>query len=288
MSWFFLSLLSAVSFATADALTKRYYSDLSPYEMGLTRLTYTLPWLFGAVFFVPPAHPDRVFFICLACGLPLEALAFYCYMKAIKISPLSLSLPFLAFTPLFIILTGRLILGERLSAPGIIGIILIVIGSYFLNLSRIKTGIFEPVQAIFREPGSWLMLLAAFIYSLTATIGKVGIQHSNPYFFGIFYFVAFAFMMMACVPFVPDVTPRTLITKPIAGFLLGAAMALMIFSHTLAISMVEAAYMISIKRSSLIFGVLFGALWFREEKIAERLTGALIMISGVFLIGFFG
>ena len=56
----------------------------------------------------------------------------------------------------------------------------------------------------------------------------------------------------------------------------------------LAISMTNVAYMISLKRTSLLFGVLYGALWFKEEKIAERLMGAIIMILGVFLIGWFG
>ena len=45
MLWFPLSLLSALTLATADALTKRFFGNLSPYEMGTIRLIYTLPWL---------------------------------------------------------------------------------------------------------------------------------------------------------------------------------------------------------------------------------------------------
>jgi uncharacterized membrane protein len=77
-------------------------------------------------------------------------------------------------------------------------------------------------------------------------------------------------------------------TKPSVGLLIGAIYAIMIFSHMLAISMVQAAYMISIKRMSLLFGVLYGAFLFKEDKIAERMTGAFIMVCGVLIIGFFG
>jgi drug/metabolite transporter (DMT)-like permease len=52
----------------------------------------------------------------------------------------------------------------------------------------------------------------------------------------------------------------------------------------MAIAQVEAAYMIAVKRLSLLFGVLYGAWWFGEENIRERLAGAAIMIAGVFLI----
>ena len=141
MDWFFLSLLSAFCMATADALTKRYYQSLPPYGMGLMRLVFSVPWLAAALFFIPMVKPDRVFYICLAVGLPLEALAFFCYMKAIRLAPLSLCLPFLAFTPAFLIVTGWIVLGETVGQKGVIGILLIVIGSYVLNLSKMKLGL---------------------------------------------------------------------------------------------------------------------------------------------------
>lgn len=208
-------------------------------------------------------------------------------MKALKVSPLSLTLPFLAFTPAFIIVTGRILLGEKLSFPGIMGIFLIVIGSYCLNLSHIKAGFFAPLAAIIKEPGPRLMLFVSFIYSITSVIGKMGILHSNPYFFGVTYFTALTILMSSFAPFVPGVKVGSVAGFPLKGLILGSAQALMIFSHMLAISLIQAAYMISIKRTSLLFGILYGAYLFKEERIGERLFGASIMISGVFCIGWF-
>jgi drug/metabolite transporter (DMT)-like permease len=287
MLWLPLSLLAALTLATTDAMIKRFFSDLSPYEMAMIRLMYTLPWLIGSLFFVHLECPDRTFFIAVASALPFEICALYCYMKAIKVSPLSLTLPFLAFTPAFIILTGRIVLGEKLNPIGIAGIILIVIGSYCLNISRVKGGLFDPVKAIFREPGSRLMLLVSFIYSITAVIGKVGTLHSSPYFFGSTYNIALAIVMTALMPFMQGVTVKRLTRFSLKGMTIGAIYAVTIFSHFLAISQVEAAYMVSVKRISLLFGILYGAWWFREEKIGERLFGAVIMLAGVFVIGFF-
>ncbi len=287
MLWLPLSLLAAFALATADAVTKRYFSDLSPYEMAMIRLIYTLPWLASSLFFIPSASPDRFYFIAVASAAPLEICALYCYMKAIKVSPLSLTLPYLAFTPVFIIVTGRIFLGEQLSLAGIAGIILIVSGSYSLNLAHIKGGLFAPIGAVFKEQGSWLMLLVSFIYSITSVLGKIGVMHSNPYFFGSTYFIVLAFLMTAIMPFIRGASIKRLTCFPFKGAAIGAVYAVMVFSHMLAISQVEAAYMISVKRVSLLFGILYGAWWFREERIAERLLGAVIMLLGVFIIGFY-
>ena len=257
--------------------------------MGLIRLGYTLPWMLTSLLFIPLLIPDSTFWLCILTGLPLEALAFYCYMKALKVSPLSLTVPFLAFTPGFIILTGWMILGEKISTGGLWGIILIIAGAYSLNLSHTKYGLAGPLMAIFRELGSRLMLLVSFIYAFTSVIGKLAIIHSNPYFFGVVYNIALTSLMVFFLPAAMNAGSRkNLIKKPLVGLILGAIVAVEIFSHMLAVSLTNVAYMISLKRMSLLFGVVYGALLFKEEKIMERLAGAIIMIAGVFLIGWFG
>jgi drug/metabolite transporter (DMT)-like permease len=288
MDWLFLSLSAAFFSATADAVTKKNFSCLSAYEMGTVRYGYTLPWLAISFLFIPVPALDRHYFLSLACGLPLELLAVLCYMEAIKRSPLSLTLPFLAFTPLFLILTGWIVLGETITWSGALGIFLITLGSYCLNLSRTRDSLLGPVRAVVKEPGSMLMMLVALLYSVTSVIGKAGVLHSSPWFFGTTYNIGLSLLMLLTFRFTPGARTGHLVSKPMAGLLLGGVYAAMIFSHFLAISLVQAAYMISIKRMSLLFGVLYGAFLFREQKITERFTGAVIMAVGVLIIGFSG
>ena len=286
--WLPLSLLAALASATSDALLKRGFVHLSPFGMGAIRLAYTLPWLAAALLFIEWPAVDRTFFLAIACGLPLEILALLCYMRAIKVSPLSLTLPFLAFTPAFLVVSGRIILGETLTWRGILGIALIVAGSYCLHLSEMRSGFLQPFRAIAREPGSRLMLLVAAVYSVTSAIGKVGVLHSSPAFFGIVYFCSLGAAMLVMVPLVPGTSVRSLGARPLAGLAVGAVYAVMVFSHMAAISMVQAAYMIAVKRTSLLVGVLYGALLFREGHIRQRLVGAAVMVAGVLVIGFSG
>lgn len=285
MLWLPLSLIAAFASATADALLKKHFLDLSAYGMGVVRLAYTLPWLALALLFIPWPAVDRMFFTAIACGLPLEILALLCYMKALKVSPLSLTLPFLAFTPVFLIVSGRFILHETLTLQGMFGIMLIVAGAYCLHLSETRTGLLAPFKAIARETGSLLMLLVAAIYSITSAIGKVGVLHSSPAFFGIVYFCCLGIIMLLLMPVIPGLTARSIGSKPMAGLAVGAVYAVMVFSHMSAISMAPAAYMIAVKRTSLLIGVIYGGFLFKEGRFLDRLAGSAIMLCGVFVIG---
>ena len=42
--------------------------------------------------------------------------------------------------------------------------------------------------------------------------------------------------------------------------------------------------MIAVKRTSLLFGILYGALFFREPGLARRLPAGALMVAGVALI----
>jgi hypothetical protein len=49
---------------------------------------------------------------------------------------------------------------------------------------------------------------------------------------------------------------------------------------------VEVAYMIAVKRTSLLLGILYGALVFKEAGLAGHALAGGLMLVGVFLIAF--
>ena len=188
-TWVLLSLISAFTLATSDAFTKKALAKGNEYLVGLFRLLFSLPFLLCLLFFVPAPRLDREFYIAFAFALPLEIAAWVFYIRALKISPLSLTLPFLSLTPVFLIVVSYAILGERVSLQGGIGILCLAAGSYVLHFHKMEKGILEPFRAIIKEKGSVLMIFAAFIYSITSSLGKMAIIHSSPLFFGIVYFI---------------------------------------------------------------------------------------------------
>jgi uncharacterized membrane protein len=282
MAWLLFALLTAFSLATADTLSKRRLRDTNEYVIAWVREGYALPFLVLVLLFIPIPDLDRTFWFTVLILLPLEITAILLYVKAIRVSPLSLTIPFMALSPAFIILIAFLFLGELPDLSGLVGVFLIVVGAYVLNAKISRKGLFEPIRAIGRERGSVLMIIVAFIYSITSTLAKVAVQHSSPIFFSFFYPFILT-IILSCIIGYRGLF-RKVVSRPMSFLAIGFFTAIMVISHFVALSLTDVVYMISVKRTSLIFSVIYGWLIFYEENIKERLIGSVIMVAGVVLI----
>jgi len=288
MHWISLTLLSAFFLATADTLSKRYLSHYRPGELVLVRFGVSGALLLPLLLWQSWPPLPAAFWGWIAISLPLELIAMWLYMLAIRDAPLSLTLPYLTFTPVFNTLTGYLLLGETVSWRGFSGILLVVLGAWLLNLKSAHGGIrmklLAPFRAITRERGSRLMLVVAAIYSLTSVTSKGAMLQVTPGFFGPFYFVLLG-STSAVVFASRDVSSwRALSRHPVAHLGIGFFMAAMVVTHFYAIAHIEVAYMVAVKRTSLLFGILYGAWLFGETGLQKNLVAGLLMLMGVLLI----
>ena len=285
MLWILFAFITAFALSTADALSKRAMTQSNEYVIAWVREGYALPFIAIAFFFIPIPNLDTTFWISVLILLPLEITALILYVKAIKLSPLSITIPFMALSPVFIIVIAFFLLGERPDTSGFVGILLITIGTYLSNAKASNIGLLGPIKAIANEKGSVLMVIVAVIYSITSTIGKIAVQHSSPIFFGFFYPLLLT-VVLSMVVGVKGILPHV-ISRPVTFLIIGIFTAIMILSHFLAISMADVAYVISIERTSLIFSVLYGRLIFKEINVTERLLGSILMLAGIVSITVF-
>jgi len=286
MGWIFLALSSAFFLATSDAFAKKAVQNSNEYLVAWFRLVFTLPVLVTTLVIIPWPALDKDFYTAFFVALPIELITIILYIKALKLSPLSLTVPFLSLTPLFLIAVSYFILNEEVSFTGGIGILLIAAGSYTLNSDEMKKGLLEPFRAITREKGSLLMICVALLYSITSSLGKMAIEHSSPLFFGATYFIALNIAFVPVGIFMGRNNLKDFFNKRKYGslFMPGILYALMIITHMEAIKLTRVAYMISVKRTSLLMGVLYGYFLFHEGNIRGRLLGAALMFAGFVLV----
>ncbi len=282
MDWFILSLLTGLSVASQDAWVKKFFSNFNPYEMAVIPMIFSLPVFILLLCFVDVPALDKTFTISFILSIPLNALSIILYMSAIRRSPLSLTLPYLAFSPMFMIFTGYIFLGEIPDTTGIAGVIVICIGAWILNLNGGLNLIFAPFQALTKERGSLIMVFVSFLFSVAAPVGKMAILHSSPEFFSVSFFIVLTIFM--CICFYSKISYSGISKEPVTGLVAGILFACHVLFHGFAVSLVNVTYMISIKRFSVIFGIIYGRLFFKEENTIYRMTGALVMISGAALI----
>ena len=197
MHWFVLALGSAFFMTTEGVLSKVLMQKNDRWTAGwlqcaLSALFLTLIlWECTAIVF------SRELVILLIILMPLEMLAYWLYLTAIQIAPVSLTFPFLSFTPVFTILTAWLFLGESVSLQGAGGIVLVSLGAYLLQANLVRESVFAPIKAVFTNPGPRAMLAAALIYSITSTLGKKGVLLVGPRPFAVFYMALFAAVLAA-------------------------------------------------------------------------------------------
>ncbi|MDM7202834.1 MAG: DMT family transporter [Thermodesulfobacteriaceae bacterium] len=290
MEWIFFSILAGFFVALSDALNKKYWGREGYVKMALARTLGSLPFLLH-LFLYLTFYEKKFIYLSLdflentAILLGLEILATLFYMRAIEISALSKSLPFLSFTPIFIVFTGYILLGERITIVGLLGIILIITGAYLINLQKIREGFLAPFRGIWEERGSLFILVTAFIYGITSVLGKRGIIMSDPLYFAGFYFSVLSFFTPLVLKMVYRIKIWEVVSKNLKGLVLvGGTQALMCVSHMIALSLVETAYMIALKRTSILFAVVLGGLIFKEQQIPLRFSAAFIMFLGILII----
>jgi uncharacterized membrane protein len=224
----------------------------------------------------------------LALSAPLEVWTMHLYLRAIAIAPLSLTVPLLAWTPVFSAGFSAVVLREVPTPAGFAGILLVAAGSWLLYSSEGCEAL-EPLRCIARERGARLMLGVALLFSVTSALGKVGLLHSSALFFGPMYVAALA-VGLVVVSLVRG-QARVLVSqlRPNRWFIaIGAGVAAMTLLHFTAIGMTKVAYMIAVKRSSLLASVVIGRVFFGERGLERRLPGAALMLAGVALLALYG
>jgi drug/metabolite transporter (DMT)-like permease len=119
-------------------------------------------------------------------------------------------------------------------------------------------------------------------------MGKAALAYLSPARFGAFYFLLIGLLALPLLVLLPGaggrVSLRRLLRRPRAVLAVAALNAVMVYTHFLALERVEVAYMIAVKRTSLLFGILYGALLFRERALVSRLPAGLLMVAGVAVI----
>ena len=292
--WIILALISAIGQAGRLAVSKKLTDNFGAAALNWLMLIFSVPFMlvFVAPKFVSVPLDNPKFLIATLVAMTGFTVGNILIIKATELAPLSITVPFLAFTPVPAILIEFLVMGTLPTVYGAIGILLIAIGSYTLNASESKKGLLEPIKAIFKNKGSALALLAAFVFSIGGTIDKYGIDLSDPMSY-LTTWLIFGLILNTTIIIVGRKCKIWKNYKKIKKYfpnmvVMGFLFFITIISNFMANALTNASYVLAVKRTSAFFSVLIGWLIFKEIKIRERAIGSLIMVAGVVLISVLG
>lgn len=283
MMWIAYSFLVALFSSLKSVASKKSLRSLDEYV--ISWFIFFFSGVFLSLFFLKADIPElgNVFWIVLVLDCLPSALAAVMSIKALK-SDISAAVPMTAFTPLFILLTGWLILGEVPGELGFVGIVLIVAGAYILNIRERKNGWRAPFRVLVKHEGSRLMLGASVIWSITGVLDKIAVQNSSPLFFAMTENILIALFIfpLACGRIKRQKKEIKKERFHLAVIVIFSA--LIVYCQMLAIDKTLVVYVVAIKRLSIIISILLGGVVFKEKDIKLKLIGGVIMIIGILFI----
>lgn len=294
MLWFILALVTAVCFGLYNITLKKASDDGDTFIIAyvIYSLTAVFIFIYAAISFQIVLPSSHIFWTFALINAAANAAVAKLYVDAIKSEEITLSVPLLNLTPVFLIFSAVIIAGEDLTSVKVIGVLIIVIGAYFLHLG--KGSPLQPFKSIFYSKGSRYMLLIALTWGVTAAMDKVCIQLSNPVTYGFLIFTLISsFLTVGLILSTKTGPKRSIVTRfsnlnaKKLVLLTSLISAIMLIAQFSAVSMGNVAYVIPIKRTGTLIIVFGGIYLFNEKRSYGRILGALIMVMGVLVIALF-
>jgi len=290
--WIILSLASAFFDSLRNLGSKKVTEQLSPSLTNFAIFFFSLP-IYLTIFYaegMPAIGPN--YWWALVFNVVIDFVSFSALTRALSIGDISLVTPLLSFSNVVVLITAPFIVGELTTPAGAMGIVVIVIGAYLLNVGHGSGNFLTPIKALFSRKESQLALFVAVIWGFNAQIAKIALDNSGIGFHLtlVTAIVALLFAIQAWrqggLQSLHQLPWRRWRYLPLIGFFGGISVTAQFMAYNSAGGLV--AYVIAMKRLTLLMGTLYGWWVFHEQNIFYRLLGATIMLAGVILITVMG
>lgn len=244
-----------------------------------------------ALVYLPPLDLSLEFWLNISLCVLLAIGGNVLIVAALKFTDLSVLGPINSYKSIVSLFLGILLLGEFPTFLGIIGILMILAGSYFI-IDPGKSHSLKEVLAKFVSNRGVQLRFAALVLSATDAIFlKKALLVSTPLVTFLFWCILglpVAFAVLAI--FLKSGLQNEFVTakqKTSLFLFLAITTGLMQLSTLYTFGVMQVGYSLALFQTSTLLSVLFGYQFFQEKNIVRRLIGAVIMVAGaVFIIAF--
>ncbi|MBV6477888.1 MAG: hypothetical protein HGGPFJEG_00633 [Ignavibacteria bacterium] len=290
MIWFWLAIFSALLSAAAAILQKRSLKDMSAlnFSVAVSILIALLstPLLFFTGF--EKLTSESLFYLFLKSLV--NAGAFLCIMTALKNLELSRTLPVLAASPLFIALLAYFFLGEDLNKFEVAGMLLIVAGTYILEIKKNENALY-PLTVFRRSVHHRIIVLALILITISSVMDKfILVKFKLPPVLFVVIQNYFFLVVFSIIYLLSGKKKELIAFSKQNKYLIFILIVISITTITYRLLQIEAvklapvSLVISLKRLSVFFAVLIGAKIFREESYVKKIIATALIVGGAMMI----
>ena len=282
-----LALLGALGWTLFDVARKKLTQKVLPTMLTVWLPLAQVPLLVAWAASTGPLLIPRASLVPMAFSIILNVGGLLAFMQAMRLSPLSLTIPLLSFTPVGTTLIGWLLRNQTPTQIQLGGVALVVAGAITLGL---KSHQWPGLRAYGKEPGVRRMAIAAVIWSLTAVIDQVALERGAGYWYAPAITAGVGLLLGAILLLRGQGSalraagsilikhPALMATAVIIG---SAALAIQLESLRIA----PVGFIETVKRGVGMTGaIVFGRLVFLEPIGAPKIIAVLLLTLGVGLV----
>jgi drug/metabolite transporter (DMT)-like permease len=289
MTWFAIALLSAFLSAFAAITQKKVLFNLGALQfsflLSIVNLVFSIPFFF----FIDYTTINSFNLIILLIKSIIGVGAFFCVMLSLKNLEISNALPLLALTPGFIAVFAFIFLGESLKAMEVVGLVVLIIGTYLLESQSLKE-IFYPFSVFIKSKYHRFVILALLLFTASSILDKLLLVKLklSPVSLTAFQHIYFAFLFSIIYFFFRKKSEpiTTSISKNNFGWI--ALISVLTigyrFTQVAAIGMASVALVLAVKRTSVFWATIIGGKIFSDKDLLKRSVAAVLILIGAILI----
>ena len=282
---FILVLLSAVSHATWNLLTKRAINkEVFLWLLLVSAGVLLMPLSVFVIWNDPISYPGWWFILGTVF---LHVLYFVFLGRSYTHADLSLVYPLArGIGPALVPIIGAFLLKEVIAPLAIIGIISVVLGIFAVYWWGSFREVLRDPLKIFREPGARYALLTGLVIAAYSVWDKVGVSYVNPFLYMYFLVLGSALVLAPYIwHFHGIMIVKAEIKRRIgsiipSGLLVFLAYGLILF----VLQFSRVSYISPTREVGIVIGVVFGTLLLGEPFSKGRVTGSCLIVAGLIFI----
>ncbi len=287
MEWYIFAGLCAL-FAGMSAivekktLRKQHAMEFSA-VLAIFNLIVVLPLLVKADF---AGIPTNIYILIFGVSV-IASVAFLLVAKSLRHMEISQASPLLNFGPVFVAILAFVFLKETITDVQLAGILLILAGSYILEIEHGFQGIFDPIRNMTKSKHIIYIFAALILYGFSSLGDKIILGTISPitYIIIVQFFIAVNFIVMISI-FHDGITGIRRGIKNAGKWIL--IVAILTSSYRLfqaqAISMAFVSLVTPIKRTSTLFATIVGGEIFHDENLTKKAIACIIMLLGAYFV----
>lgn len=289
MDWFYLAFASAILSAVAAILQKKVLFNLDALEFSFILSIFNSILVLVLISNVNFHSLNVTGLLILYFKTILGAAAFWFVMLAIKNMEISGALPLMTLTPGLIAIFSYLFIGESIEQLEILGMGLLLIGTYILEIKKGKST-FNPIKIFFRSEYHHYIIYAILLFTVSSILDKVILKEYKlqPITFVFFQqiFLTTNFLLFLLFQKKNILLVLTKINSTNFKWIILISIATIGYRYTQieAIKIAPVALVISIKRTSVFFASVIGGKIFSEKMLFKKGIAIIILLVGAYFL----